>query len=103
MADKTLAVVHYPNLLAPPQGIWWWDGSSPRLGHFYADKDFEPIGAERMGVVAGNADAVEIEDFFDSLASSFPRPDVWEVVTLGAMTGPEYLRHELRQFKKKAA
>lgn len=99
MAVKTVAVLHYPNLGAPPQGIWWWDGG-PRLASFYTDKDLRAIGAERMGHVAGFADANDIEDFFDRLEDSYPRPSVWKVVMLGDMTAPEYLRFEKKQFKR---
>ena len=95
------AVLHYPNAAAPPQGIWWFDGSA-RLGKFYTDPDMEKIGASRMAAVAYRADAFDTEDFFQRLAESSPRPDLWEVVTLTGMTGPEYLRFEARRYAKSA-
>lgn len=97
---KTAALLHYPNVSAPPQGIWWDDGGQSRLGRFYVDSDFEALGTESMGSAAAHADSVDIEDFFDKMENSSPRPDVWAQVSLGDMTGPEFLRHEIRRFKK---
>lgn len=95
------AILHYPNHAAPPQGIWWFDGSG-RLGKFYTDKDMQKLGEGVMAPVAYQADAVDVEDFFDRLSSASPRPDLWEVVTLTGMTGPEYLRFEAKRYAKSA-
>lgn len=95
---KTEALLHFPNHSAPPQGIWWEDDS--RLGRFYVDSDFEAIGSEQIGFVGHNADAVDIEDFFDKMENSSPRPDLWARVSLGEMTAPEYLRYAISRYKK---
>lgn len=98
----TMAVLHYPNLHSAPKGVWWWEDGAPRLSEFYTDSALRPTGAARIGHVAEHADAVDIEEFFARLADSYPRPDVWEMVTLGEMTAPEYLRFEIRRLKKAA-
>ena len=102
MAEQLTIALHYPNRAAPPQGVWWWDGLSPRLAKFYYDKDMEALGDSDMGTLAQMPDFFDVEEYFQVLSERYPVGTVWRTATVSGMTPVEYLTFVRKQYLKPA-